>query len=221
MTNFKERLDSIQKRIEEAAKHSGRSLADISLIAICKQASVEQIREAYALGLRHFGESRLPSMLLKKESLPPDAIWHFVGTLQSNKAKKIASCANFLHSVSSYKTAKLLSVLAKEQGSTYRIFLEVNLSRELSKQGFSEAEILSMWAEIRELEGLTIQGLMVMGPQTQDKELVRSCFQRAAYLQKQLPRIAPFLSMGMSEDFSIAIEEGATHVRVGRELFSG
>lgn len=218
--SVRNQLEILLEKIEKAALRSKRKAADITLIAISKQATVEQILEAYSLGLRHFGESRLKDFLGKRELLPKDIIWHFIGTVQSNKALAIAEAFSFVHSVTSLKTAKVLSDAAIKLQKKCSCFIELNLSNEKSKQGLSLKEFLLDKEELHRLEGLSIQGLMAMAPHTDEKEKIQACFKELSILQKAFPQDYPFLSMGMSSDFEIAIEEGSTHIRIGSLLFS-
>ena len=218
--SVKQNLNELLGKIGRAALRSKRNPSEISLVAISKKASVEQILEAYNLGLRHFGESRLKDFLGKRELLPKDIIWHFMGTIQSNKALAIAEAFSYVHSVTSLKTAKVLSDAAIKLQKKCLCFIELNLSYEKSKQGFSLEAFLCDKEALHLLEGLSIQGLMTMAPHVDEEEKVRASFQKLSALQKAFPQDYPFLSMGMSSDFEIAIEEGSTHIRVGSLLFA-
>jgi pyridoxal phosphate enzyme (YggS family) len=215
--SLKKRLENILEKVEKSAIRSGRKASDITLIAVSKEASIQQILEAYDLGLRHFGENRLQKALPKQALLPKDIIWHFIGPIQGNKAASIAQAFPLIHSVGSCKMANRIGL----QASQSSCFMQLNLSEENSKEGFSLAEFLENQQALHAIEGLHIQGLMTMGPHTEDKEKIRSCFRQLASLQRKFPGLYSSLSMGMSQDFTIAIEEGSTHIRIGRELFSG
>ncbi|MBI2812493.1 MAG: YggS family pyridoxal phosphate-dependent enzyme [Candidatus Melainabacteria bacterium] len=186
--------------------------SSVQLIAVSKYATIEQMHEAYALGIRHFGESRLQTALPKISQMPKDVIWHFIGALQSNKINKIVEHFDYLHSVDSLAIAQAIAKCSKRP----KLFLQVNTSGEATKQGFTEEELLSQYTEILKLN-LPIVGLMTMAPLTSDEQVVRSCFARLRVLRDELN--LPHLSMGMSQDFPIAIEEGATFVRIGSLLF--
>ena len=215
----KKRLEDLLDQINKASLRSGRVPADVLLIAVSKNRSVEEVLEAYNLGLRHFAESRLKEFLVKKELLPKDIVWHFIGTIQSNKALAIAEAFSFVHSVTSLKTAEALSKAALKLQKRCACFLEINLSNEESKQGFSLETFLRDKEAVHRLEGLTICGLMTMAPHTVEQEKIRSCFKALSNMQKEFLSTYPFLSMGMSSDFEIAIEEGSTHIRIGSRLF--
>lgn len=217
--NVKDRLELLLKKIEKAALQSHRKAADVSLIAVSKQASVLQIQEAYDAGIRHFAESRLKEFLVKKELLPKDIVWHFIGTIQSNKAFAIAKNFSFVHSVSSLKSATLLSEAALKLQKKCSCFIELNISEEGFKQGFSVEAFLMDKGALLALKGLSIQGLMAMGPHTEDTQEIRAVFKELAIIQKTYLIDYSDLSMGMSSDFEIAIEEGSTHVRIGSLLF--
>ena len=184
-----------------------------TLIAVSKNATNEQILEAYEAGIRDFGESRLQAALSKKKDLPDDIIWHFIGPIQSNKAAAIAAAFSYVHSIASYKVAKIIS---KTSLFPCKCFIEVNITNDPAKEGFSREEFLLQKEELKALEGLDIQGLMTIAPYAQKKAPIRACFNEL----KELGKEYPFLSMGMSSDFEIALEEGATHLRVGSLLFS-
>lgn len=195
------------------AKIAGRDPASIVIIAVTKYATLEQMQEAYQLGIRHFGESRLQTALSKMPHFPPDVKWHFIGPLQSNKAGKIATHFDYIHSVSSYEMAQLIAEKSKE----VQVFLQVNTSKEAGKQGFTEQELVEKFSQIADLK-LNLIGLMTMAPLTSDEVVIKKCFHQLKVLAEKLS--LPHLSMGMSQDFSTAIEEGATFLRIGSYLFS-
>jgi pyridoxal phosphate enzyme (YggS family) len=216
------RIQEIQKRIEDAAVRSGRKSSDVTLLAVTKTFSVEQIQEAYDLGLRQFGENRVQEALGKIERLPRDIQWHLIGQLQTNKVNKVLERFNLIHSVDSIKLAQALSArLEKDQD----ILLEVNTSGEPTKAGFSSSEILDFVSSIDGLPHLKIRGLMTIGPLTDFPEKRREAFKRLRELflkvknKIETEKDFSVLSMGMSGDFEVAIEEGATIVRIGKALF--
>lgn len=216
------RIQEIQKRIEDAAVRSGRKSSDVTLLAVTKTFSVEQIQEAYDLGLRQFGENRVQEALDKIERLPQNIQWHLIGQLQTNKVNKVLGRFNLIHSVDSLKLAKALSArLEKDQD----ILLEVNTSGESTKSGFSGSEISDLVLSMDGLPRLKIRGLMTVGPLTDFHEKQREAFKRLKELFLNIKSKIDYendfsvLSMGMSGDFETAIEEGATIVRIGRALF--
>lgn len=194
------------------------AVCPVTLIAVSKQASIEKMEEVYKAGVRDFGESRLQDALAKKKEMPEDVIWHFIGPIQSNKAKAIATHFDWIHSIASLKVAKIISETSLSLHKKIPCFIEVNISKDPVKQGFIEEELLKILSELQSLEGLDIKGFMTIAPYTKDPQKIRQCFQKLASLQKQFGY--PSLSIGMSEDYIIALQEGATHIRVGSYLFS-
>ena len=217
--SVEKRFKFLLDEIENAALRSKRNASDISLIAVSKGVSVTQILEAYHLGIRHFAESKLKDFLAKRDLLPKDIVWHFIGTVQSNKALAIVEAFSFIHSVTSLKTAETLSRAAIRLQKKCRCFIELNLSGESSKQGFFVDQFLDNRDALHLLTGLSIEGLMTMAPYTPEKEKIRACFESLSKIQKRFSENYSCLSMGMSSDFQIAIEEGSTHIRIGSLLF--
>ena len=217
----KERFALLSEKVEIAAQNSGRKRSDITIIAVSKYASLCQMEESYRAGIRIFGESRLQVALAKQKTVSwkEEVFWHFVGPIQSNKALSIGASCSCLHSISSVKIAKKLSDYGLTRGEKVSCFLEVNILKDALKQGFFAEEIERLQEELFTLEGLQILGLMTMGPHTKKTEEMRQCFRAVAALRQHLPKTASFLSMGMSGDFSVAIEEGATHIRIGSYLY--
>jgi len=234
------RLAAVKDRIAQAAERAGRDPADITLVAVTKTWPAETVVAAYRAGIRHVGENRAEEMARKKaqvnEMLPgiDDLVWHQIGTLQSRKTRLVAENADFFHALDRLKIARRLSQQVGDFGRTLPVLLEINLSGEQSKSGF----LASNWEEdatqceslrnvietIAQLPGLDLQGIMTMAPWGIEDELIRSVFRRtrllAEWLQTEAPPITlDQLSMGMTDDFEIAIEEGATYVRVGRAIF--
>jgi pyridoxal phosphate enzyme (YggS family) len=215
-------LESIQKAIHAACQRCGRGPDDVTLVAVTKYAELEWIRGLYELGLRDFGESR-PQQLVQRAALfPGDVRWHLIGHLQRNKAGSVWPVATWLHSVDSVRLANRLGEIAASSERRPSILLEVNVSGEASKDGFAPDDLRSAWPQLRTLP-LQIAGLMAMAPEADDSELARPVFQQLRALRDKLhgDYPLPHLSMGMSGDFTVAIEEGATLVRVGSRLFAG
>lgn len=220
MTNY----ELIKERIEKAAIKVGRSPGEIQLVAVTKNRSVPEIEALYQEGLRNFGENRVQEALPKMESMPNDINWHFIGTLQKNKVAKVIPKFSLIHSVDSLELAQKISTLSVQASSVTPILLQVNTSNEESKHGLSEEGWLSCLEELSFLPSIRIEGLMTMAPLTEDQAVIRNtfrklrCFQEELKLKSSLPLSQ--LSMGMSHDFEIAIEEGATLLRIGTALFS-
>ncbi len=207
----------LKAQIDSYAKKSGRDPASIQLIAVTKQATMEQMHEAYRLGIRHFGESRVQTAIPKIASFPSDIVWHFIGSLQSNKLGKILEHFSMIHSVDSIEVAKQI---AKRKPQGRQFFLQVNTSGEVSKHGFSEKILLEQFDMLLALE-LNFIGLMTIAPLRADPLQVQNCFRALCQLRDRLSvkKYLPHLSMGMSQDFPIAIAEGATFLRIGSVLF--
>ena len=230
--NLGDNLHRVQDRIANAAARAGRDPISIVLVAVSKTQPVESLLEAYALGVRHFGENRVEEAAIKipafKQALPGlSAVFHMIGHLQSRKAEDAATLFNRVHSVDSLKLAQRLDRFAAAQHKVLPILLEVNVSGEVSKYGFDHArreELFSAVESIAHLTHVHLEGLMTMAPLVADSEQARPVFGglrelRAALEAKVASVRLPQLSMGMTDDFEVAIEEGATLVRIGRAIF--
>ncbi len=209
-----ERYSQLQRAVAFSAEKVGRDPSSIKIVAVTKQATLSQMQRAYDLGLRDFAESRLEPALEKILQMPSDVCWHFIGQIQSKKAAKIIQAFDYIHSVASLKTLELLRVLQQKLGNLPSLFLQVNVSKEASKQGFRQEELASCFSSYSDLP---LVGLMTMAPLTEDQERIRFCFHRLAQLKNRVH--LPHLSMGMSQDFQIAVEEGSTFLRIGSYLF--
>jgi len=235
MRSLEANLRSVQQRIEAAARRAGRDPAQITLVAVSKTQPPEVIRRAYDLGLRCFGENRVEEAESKVGHLPPDIAWHMIGHVQSRKAKRVAPLFQFVHSLDSVKLARRLNRACAERSTPLPVLLECNVSGEESKYGFaadrwqSDADqlktLLAAVEEIIALPHLQVQGLMTMAPIVADPEEARPVFVRLRTLRDELAAIFTdvkwqHLSMGMTDDFEVAIEEGATLVRIGRAIFA-
>jgi pyridoxal phosphate enzyme (YggS family) len=224
-----ENLARVRERIERAAARVGRRAEDITLVGVSKTISAEKIQEAYEAGVRHFGENRVQEREEKSEVIGcPDAVWHLVGHLQSNKAKRAAKLFHSVDSIDTWPLAQRLDKAMKERvtregAGRLRVLIEVRISEETTKTGAHEADLPKLAANVLALPNLDLQGLMCIPPLFGEVEPVRAYFRRLRELRDQLAaRLGiplPVLSMGMSHDFEVAIEEGATEVRVGTALF--
>jgi pyridoxal phosphate enzyme (YggS family) len=223
-------LQSVQRRIAQAAESVGRSADEVELVVVTKGRTLDQIRAVYQAGQRDIGENRVEEALTKQEALADlaEIKWHMVGHIQSRKTADVAVFADCVHSVDRVKIARRLNdQYAGDQ--PLPIFLECNVSGEESKYGWDMAGESEWLRMVEDLEGmlayerLDIQGLMTMAPWTDDDQIVRSTFRRLKdlrdFLQEQVGRAFPSLSMGMTADFEIAVQEGATHVRLGTAIF--
>jgi pyridoxal phosphate enzyme (YggS family) len=218
-----ERLAAVHERIARAAHAAGRSPRDVKLIAVSKTKPVEAIREAYALGQRAFGENYAQELHAKAEALAdlPELEWHFIGHLQTNKAKVAAKFAHVVHTVDSAVLARELGKRAgKERTSPLEVLIEVKVGGEPQKAGASPGEIEEVMAAVRAQPSLVLRGLMTMPP-ADDADAARRTFETLALLRNLHggAAVMPELSMGMSEDLEIAVGCGASYVRVGRAIF--
>lgn len=210
-----ERLSQVHERIARAARQAGRDPADITLVAVSKTKPAADIRAAYEAGQRHFGENYIQDFDAKACDLGdmPGAVFHFIGKLQSNKAKQAANLFQVIQTVDSVKLARRLS----NRGAPLDVFLEVKLSPEETKGGLDETEIAEVADSVRSLPHLKLRGLMAMPPWSEDPESARPYFRRLRMLGER--HKLPELSMGMSHDLEVAIQEGSTLVRVGTAIF--
>jgi len=227
---LEERIAAVQDRIAAAARRAGRDPADVMLVAVSKTQPPEAVVAACRAGLRLFGENRAeeagPKAKAVARLLPAGIapVWHMVGHIQSRKARDVLPWARMVHSVDGAKIAERLSRYATEAGLELAVLLEVNVSEEASKYGLAPQEVPCAVEAISSLPGLRLEGLMTMAPMVADVESVRPIFGALRRLKDELTRRYPgptwrHLSMGMSDDFEIAIEEGATLVRIGRAVF--
>lgn len=223
MTTISERLQAVKLGISEAAREAGRDAADITLIAVSKTHPEAALREAYQAGQRDFGESYLQEAENKIAALSDlDITWHFIGPIQSNKTKPIAELFAWVHGVDRLKIAQRLSDARPDALPLLNVCIQVNVSGEASKSGCNPAETLELAKAVSALPRLKLRGLMAIPEPTDDVALQRQQFQRLRQLLEELKQhglALDTLSMGMSHDYSAAIQEGATMVRVGTAIF--
>jgi PLP dependent protein len=223
MNDLASRLQAIRDRISAAALRCGRDPATVQLLAVSKTFPVEAIRQAVDAGQLLFGENKVQEILAKAPQLPAELQWHLIGHLQSNKVRKVLPHVRAIHSVDSLDLARDIDRIAGELGLTAKIYLEVNLGDESSKHGFHAEGLRTQMGALHALTRLEIQGLMCIPPFDDDAEKSRPYFAQLRTLRDELAKSSgiplPLLSMGMSHDFEIAIEEGATMVRVGSAIF--
>ncbi len=219
---FAERLEKVEQRIAAACEKAGRPRESVTLLAVSKTKPPEAVREAAECGLRLFGENRIQEAQAKIPMCPSGLEWHLIGHLQSNKAKVAANLFNMVHSVDSLK---LLKALDTHAGTTLPVLLQVNISGEASKSGMKPEEVAGVIDTANQMQKAEVHGLMTIPPFTPDAEKARAHFVALRNLRDRLQvetgTPLPELSMGMSHDLEVAIEEGSTWVRIGTDLFGG
>jgi PLP dependent protein len=235
VTNLESNLRSVQERMAAAARRAGRDPDEVTLVAVTKMQPPEMIQAAYDLGLRHFGENRVGEAEEKVGQLPKDITWHMIGHIQSRKASRLLPLFQVVHSVDRLKIAQRLDRTCPAESAPLAVLLEMNVSGEESKYGFAAshwrsetAERAALFAAVEEilsLGHLQVQGLMTMAPIVAEPELARPVFAQLRQLRDEMAAAFPaanwhHLSMGMTDDFEVAIEEGATLVRIGRAIFA-
>lgn len=223
MSVVSENLAGVRAKVFEACLRSGRDISSVELIAVSKTFSSDDVRDAVRSGQVHFGESKLQEAEPKIAALPGSLHWHFIGRVQSNKVRKLLPLFDVIHAIDSLKLASYANEIAREFGLFPQVFLQVNIGRELSKGGFELHELHEAMDQILKLDRLAIIGLMCIPPPVADPESTRVWFSSLRETRDDLEikfgvRL-PSLSMGMSGDFEVAIEEGSTHVRVGSAIF--
>lgn len=220
MVNVKENLTTIQQQIQ-AATEKGQQQTELNVIAVTKYVTMERAKEAYDAGLRHFGENRVEGFLEKKDKLPDDVTMHFIGSLQSRKVKDVINQVDYFHGLDRMKIAKEID---KRADHTIRCFVQVNVSGESSKHGIELSEVNDFIQDLAQYEHIEVVGLMTMAPLTDDEDYIHQLFKSLKNKRDEIKALnlthAPCteLSMGMSNDFHIAAEEGASFVRIGTKL---
>ncbi|WP_179151921.1 YggS family pyridoxal phosphate-dependent enzyme [Oceanobacillus senegalensis] len=214
-------LKNIENNIKEACEKSNRNMSEITVIGVSKYVTIERAEEAIEAGIKNLGENRNEGFLEKYQAIGEKVNWHFIGTLQSRKVKDIIDKVDFLHSLDRKSLAKEVN---KRASKPVDCFVQVNVSGEESKHGLAPENVIPFIEEMEQYPNVHIVGLMTMAPHIDDKERIRENFKDLAHLRNQIKekqyKHAPceYLSMGMSNDYSIAIEEGATHIRIGSKL---
>lgn len=222
---IQENMEAVEQKIAEACENAGRDRKGVTLIAVSKTKPVEMLREAYTAGARDFGENRVQELMEKMPSMPEDVRWHMIGHLQRNKVKYIVGKVWMIHSVDSLELAEEISREAVKRQVTVRILLEVNVAEEQSKFGVTVREAAALAESAAKLPGIQVEGLMTIAPFVEDPEENRIYFRKLKQLSvdiynKNIDNInMNVLSMGMTGDYSVAVEEGATYVRVGTGIF--
>ena len=222
---LKDQLQEVEKRIQAACDRAGRKREEVTLIAVSKTKPVETLQEAYDLGVRIFGENKVQELTAKYEALPKDIHWHMIGHLQTNKVKYIIDKAELIHSVDSLKLAETIEKEAAKHDLIADILVEVNVAEEESKFGMKMEEVIPFVEKVSAFPHVRVRGLMTIAPFVEDPEENRSIFADLHKLYIDIKKknhdndTVRVLSMGMTNDYEVAIEEGATMVRVGTGIF--
>ncbi|GGG86751.1 YggS family pyridoxal phosphate-dependent enzyme [Staphylococcus pragensis] len=216
----KQNLETIKNEINEHIDKSETSIVP-DVIAVTKYVTIDRAKEAYEAGLRHFGENRLEGFLEKKAALPDDVTMHFIGSLQSRKVKEVINEVDYLHALDRLSLAKEINKRAEHVISC---FVQVNVSGEESKHGIALDEVNDFIQQLQQYSNIKVVGLMTMAPYTEDNDYIRQLFKQLRLKRNEIKNLkldyAPceFLSMGMSNDYQIAVEEGASFIRIGTKL---
>jgi pyridoxal phosphate enzyme (YggS family) len=220
-----ENYQTITKKIEDACLLSGRQPGEIQVIAVSKLVSIKQVNEAISIGIKHFGENKVQDMIEKMKAINDPVNWHMIGHLQRNKVKYIVDNVSLIHSVDSISLLQEIDRQALKINRVVDCLIQVNVSGEASKFGIDPAEIDSMMISLEGLDKINVTGFMTMAPYYDDPEKTRDSFKRLSFLyrscqEKAYPRThLKYLSMGMSNDYEIAVQEGSNMVRIGSALF--
>ena len=214
-------LQDIREKIRLAALKSGRDQKDIRLVVVGKTRSVDEISKAIAAGAVDFGENRVQELLAKQSRIDTDICWHFIGSLQRNKVKSVVGTVGLIQSVDRHELAVEIDKKAEMAGLVQSVLVEVNVAGELTKHGVDPKNIESFIAEVGKLRHISVEGVMTIAPLAENTESIRPVFAKLKQVYDNLARNwnLQWLSMGMSNDFEVAIEEGANMVRIGRAVF--
>ena len=225
MADIKENLANVRKNIEDACKKVGRDVSEVTLITVSKTKPLSDLRIAYEEGSRDFGENKVQELVSKIDEMPSDVKWHLIGHLQRNKVKYIAGKVAMIHSVDSYRLAEEINVQAKKNSCVIPILIEITIAGEDTKFGIKPEEAEELIREISELENVKVSGLMTIAPNVANPEENRAYFKAMKDLfvdisSKNIDNVEmKVLSMGMTNDYTVAVEEGATMIRVGTGIF--
>lgn len=223
--SLKEKLNVVEENICRACQRAGRDRKDVTLIAVSKTKPVWMLKEVYDLGICQFGENKVQELMDKYSVLPPDINWHMIGHLQRNKVKYIIDKAALIHSVDSLRLADMIEAEAAKRQITVNVLLEVNIAREETKYGLMPEEVIRTAESFANYKNICVQGLMTIAPFVGNPEENRVHFANLHKLSVDIAKknidnvYMSVLSMGMTNDYEVAIEEGATHVRVGTGIF--
>lgn len=219
------RIKNIWDRIAKAAAQSGRTAGEVTLVAVSKTVDVDQVDQAALLGIQDFGENRVPELLRKQQAFP-ELRWHMIGRLQTNKVKDLIGKTVLIHSLDRWSLARELNRRAQLAQTTVDALVQVNIAGEEQKGGLAPEDVESFLSSLGELPALRIKGLMTMAPEASNAEEVRPVFREMKELKLKLLKRQydyvdlKYLSMGMSQDFEVAVEEGSNMVRIGSAIFA-
>ena len=222
---LRENLQEVEKRIQEACARAGRDRSEVTLVSVSKTKPVEMLQEAYDLGVRVFGENKVQEIRDKYDALPKDIEWHMIGHLQTNKVKYIVDKVKLIHSVDSLRLVEIIEKEAEKHNRSVDILLEVNVAEETSKFGLKTVEVIPFAEKIAQFPHINMRGLMTIAPFVDDPEKNRTIFRDLHKLYVDIKEknidngTVSILSMGMTNDYEVAIEEGATMVRIGTGIF--
>jgi hypothetical protein len=211
-------LKSVRRRILESCEKAGRSPEEVNLVCVTKEAALDEIMEVLNSGVKDLGENRVQDAILKYRTINDKASWHMVGHLQTNKVNDAVKIFSLIHSVDSIRLAKEMDKEARKINKIQGILIQVNVSEENTKFGIRPEELKSLFKEISSYPNINIKGLMTIAPEVSNPELARPYFRRLREIKNEINRDL-ILSMGMSNDFDVAIEEGSDIVRIGRAIF--
>lgn len=220
MSEIQQRIEAVRREIEAAALRSKRDPAQVQLVAVSKHQPASAIREAHACGLRDFGENYVQELVSKAHELEdlPEIRWHLIGHLQTNKAKPVARLAHYVHTIDNPRIATELSTRAGQEHQRVGVYVEINIAQEPQKSGCLPLDAASLVEQVKVAPNLVFVGLMTVGQRVESAEAARATFARLRQLRDMVAPGAA-LSMGMSADYAVAIEEGSTCVRVGTAIF--
>ena len=225
MIDIARNLEVVQSKIHAACDRSGRDFSEVKLVAVSKTQSSERILQLAELGIKDFGENRVQELLEKRPQLPDDITWHMIGHLQTNKVKSIIDKVALIHSVDSFRLAKEIDKQAKSFEKTVDILIEINIAGEESKHGIEPAELSEFLAELAAFKNIMVKGIMCLAPYVENPEENRIYFRKMRQMFVDSEALSAnnismqYLSMGMTNDYEVAIEEGANIVRVGTGIF--
>ncbi len=224
MTDLAQNLSNIQKKVAAAAAKSGRQASDIKVIAVSKTVDIDTVNQAMALGVTDFGENRVQELSNKAQNIP-NARWHMIGRLQTNKVKDVIDKVVLIHSLDRWSLAEAINSRAEHIGLVVPVLLQVNIAGEEQKAGVEPGEVRNFLESVGSLPRLKVLGFMTMAPEDPDAEKARPFFKELFLLREKLGKASfanvdlKYLSMGMSQDYEVAIEEGANLVRIGSSIF--